>query len=67
MRQALKGVVCYVVLWLVDTPLRDERLFMLVHCWVSGAALGCSCWALMSAGHVVVVGCVWGLCCVRTV
>ena len=36
--------------------LRDKRVFMLVHCWVSGAALGCSCWALMLAGRV---GCGW--------
>ena len=55
-RQALQGLCAHMVLGLVDTPLRDRRLFMLVHCWVSGAALGCSCWALMLAGRV---GCGW--------
>ena len=37
---ALVGLCDRVVLGLVDTPvLRDKRVFVLVHCWVSGAAL----------------------------
>ena len=48
-------------------PFCVTKGFVLVHCWVSGAACGCSCWALAWISHVVVVGCVWGLCCVRTV
>ena len=52
---------------LVDTPvLRDKRGFSLVHCWVSGAALGCSCWALCVDDLFCGCLCV-GLCCVRTV
>ena len=43
--------------WLVDASgLRDKRVNVLVHCWVSGAAQGCSCWALMLAGRL---GCGW--------
>ena len=52
--------------WVV-TPVCVTKEYALVHCWVSGAAQCCSCWALAWISHVVVVGCVWGLCCVRTV
>ena len=39
-RVALVGLCDRVVLGLVDTPvLRDKSVFVLVHCWVSGAAL----------------------------
>ena len=37
-------------------PVCVTKEYALVHCWVSGAAQGCSCWALMLAGHV---GCGW--------
>ena len=42
--------------WLVVTPVCVTKEYALVHCWVSGAAQGCSCWALMLAGRV---GCGW--------
>ena len=36
----LVGVCAAWCVGLVDTPvLRDKRVFVLVHCWVSGAAL----------------------------
>lgn len=53
--------------WVDASGLRDKRLFMLVHCWVSGAAHVVPVGPLRWIGHCVVVGCVWGLCCVRTV
>ena len=66
-RLACEGVVRSHGAWLVVTPVCVTKDYALVHCWVSGAAQGCSCWALAWIGHCVVVGCVWGLCCVRTV
>ena len=55
-RLACEGVVRSHGAWLVVTPVCVTKEYALVHCWVSGAAQGCSCWALMSAGHV---GCGW--------
>ena len=66
-RLACEGVVRRVVPGGWMHPVCVTKEYALVHCWVSGAAQGCSCWALMSAGCLCVVGCVWGLCCVRTV
>jgi len=65
-RLACEGL-CSHGAWWVDTPLRDKRVL----CWCTVGCLGqhnvvpvgLSC----RLAALVVVGCVWGLCCVRTV
>ena len=53
---AEKGLCAHVVPGGWMHPVCVTKEYALVHCWVSGAAQGCSCWALMWAGHV---GCGW--------
>ena len=52
----VKGLCAHMVPGGWMHPVCVTKEYALVHCWVSGAAHGCSCWALMSAGHV---GCGW--------